>query len=114
MYGGMGRWPIFSASTASTVILKPGESHRLFASSPFGNMWLDERYFVYFQNPLFQRPAVWAAEFGQLEGFACRRMPIGVTRLTDAPLGVGTVVPFTLNGYDVSAKRYGDTWTNMI
>ena len=113
-YGGLGRWPGYSACTASTVIFNPGESHRLFASSPFGYMWLDERYFIYFENLPFQQPTVWAAEDGRVEHFPCNRLPVGVPKLEDAPLGVGTVVPFSLYGYDFSAKRYGDTRTNMI
>ncbi|MFT4041425.1 MAG: hypothetical protein QM692_24795 [Thermomicrobiales bacterium] len=86
--------------------IPPGESRLFDTSAAQAYAWIDDRYWIEFDNPLIGRPDISFAREGMMGGSSCCKKQ-GQTLLHREPIDVGETINVTLN-LTFSITRFSD------
>ncbi|MCA9879358.1 MAG: hypothetical protein KC442_16315 [Thermomicrobiales bacterium] len=84
-----------------------GESRLFDTSAAQAYAWIDDHYWIEFDNPLIGRPDISFAQDGMMGGSSCCKKQ-GQTRLSREPISEGETINVTLNASTFSIHRLGD------
>lgn len=87
--------------------IPPGESRLFDTSAAQAYAWINDHYWIEFDNPLIGRPDISFAQDGMMGGSSCC-MRGGQTRLYREPISEGETIDVTLNTSTFSIRRLGD------